>query len=274
MTVPTHVRRGSRPADNYTLISNGLIRDRRLSDRARMLAIWLLSHREDFRVDTDAMSTAMGVGRDRTRASLRELEDAGYLTREHVRDRGRLVAMEYSISDTPQVEANDGKPGDGGHGPENTSPYKKTKFDKDQQTEHQEKTPSPDGDDAPDELALIPASKPTPAQKRAMTDASLSDEFENQFWPAYPRQVGKHAALAVYRRVRRKGATVDDVMTGVRRYAAEKANTEARFIAHPGTWLNAGRWLDTPEEDPSRRPADAATSKPWLYRDEDYWSTT
>jgi hypothetical protein len=137
-----------------------------------------------------------------------------------------------------------------------------------------EKTPSPDGDGAPDELALIPASKPTPAQTRAMTDASLSDEFENQFWPAYPRKVGKHAALAVYRRVRRKGATVDDVMAGVHRFAAEKAHTEARFIAHPATWLNAGRWLDTPEEDPSRRPAEAATSKPWLYRDEDYWSTT
>jgi len=267
VNVPTHVRRGSRPADNYTLVSNGLIRDRRLSDRARMLAIWLLSHREGFRVDTDAMGTAMGVGRDRTRASLRELETAGYLTRVQVRDRGRLVSMEYSISDTPHVEAGDGKPGDGEPGPENTSPYKKTKFDKDQPTEDQERSPSPAGDGACDDDALFPAPKPTAAQTRAVTDASLSDEFENQFWPAYPRKVGKNAALTTYRRVRRHGVTVEELMTGLHRFVQEKANTETRFIAHASTWLNGGRWMDDPEST-------ATTPRgPSAYRDDDYWST-
>lgn len=277
MTVPTHVRRGLRPADNYTLVSNGLIRDQRLSDRARMLAIWLLSHREDFRVDNEAMSRAMGVGRDRTRASLRELEDAGYLTRHQHRDRGQLVSMEYQITDAPTV---DGKPGDGNHGPENTSPYKKTKFQEDDLKEDQEKTSSPDGDgaltlefaqdvqDASDaEQARLDAVL-TPAGVRAANEKAMDAEFDGQFWPLYPRKVGKERARLDYRRARRKGASVDDVMAGLRRFVAEKAQTEKRFIPHASTWLNAGRWTDEPDPVTNGRPRG---DRPRAYQDTDYW---
>lgn len=265
MSVPTHVVRGSRPADNYTLISNGLIRDRRLSDRARMLAVWLLSHREGFRVDTDAMGEAMGCGRDRVRASLRELEDHGYLIRTQVRDRGRVVSMEYSISDVPQVATDDGKPGDGNHGPENTSPYKKTKFNKTKLEEDQENTSSSDDDGA---LFAVP-DQPASDAGRHVVNRHLDEEFETLFWPEYPRKVGKDAARVAYRAARRRGVTVDQLRDGLRRFVKEKAGTEKRFIAHAATWLNGGRWADEPETPV--RPGVTNGHRP--YQNEDYWST-
>jgi hypothetical protein len=277
VTVPVRVRRGPMAADNFTMISNGLIRDTRLSAQARMLAIWLLSHRVDYQVDTDAMGAAMGCGRDRTRTSLRELEAAGYLRRVSQRDGGQLVGIDYAITDNPQVAAIDGFSGDGADLTkpdsqarvsrpwESVAPYKKTKFQEDQEPEDQEKTSSPAGDGA-----LFGVQAPSAALTRAAAEARLNAEFETAFWPEYPRRIGKQAALVAYRRARRNGVTVQDLTQGLRRFVQEKASTEARFIPHPSTWLNAGRWADEPEATtPTRNGHQPYQDNPddWSYDD-------
>lgn len=72
-------------------------------------------------------------------------------------------------------------------------------------------------------------------------DASESETI----YQAYPRKAGKLAALkAIEKAIKRSG--YDAVLSGVQAFAAKvkKERTEERFIAHPATWFNQGRWMD------------------------------
>lgn len=73
-----------------------------------------------------------------------------------------------------------------------------------------------------------------------------SDEFA-AFWSRYPRKVGKLAAEKAYARARRL-ATAADILDGVGYYCyvIRRNQCDMRYVAHPATWLNQGRWLDEP----------------------------
>jgi hypothetical protein len=73
---------------------------------------------------------------------------------------------------------------------------------------------------------------------------TLGEDF-TAFWAAYPRRVGKLDALKAYERAR-KVDSAENIMAGVERYKQHLPD-EARFVCHPATWLNKGRWMD--EED-------------------------
>lgn len=93
------VNRRTRPAEAFTMISNAFLRDTTLSIAARGLGAYLLTHAVGFKLSASAVQKAAGTGRDKTRALLAELEQAGYLVRERVHERGRLRGVEYSMSD-------------------------------------------------------------------------------------------------------------------------------------------------------------------------------
>lgn len=74
-----------------------------------------------------------------------------------------------------------------------------------------------------------------------------SEDFE-AFWAAYPRKVGKQAALKAYER--NVDVPVETLLSVIGR---EKRSEQWRrdggqFIPHPATWLNQHRWLDEPTE--------------------------
>lgn len=75
------------------------------------------------------------------------------------------------------------------------------------------------------------------------------------FWDAYPRRVGKKAAEKAYAKaITGLNGTEDPhgkILRAVQTYAAEV--TDPKFIAHPTTWLNGGRWDDEPD-DPRNDP--------------------
>jgi hypothetical protein len=64
-----------------------------------------------------------------------------------------------------------------------------------------------------------------------------------QFWSAYPRRKEKFRAHTAYDKAL-KHALHEEIMAGVRRYAAEVRGKDQRYVKHPATWLNAGCWLD------------------------------
>jgi uncharacterized protein YdaU (DUF1376 family) len=70
--------------------------------------------------------------------------------------------------------------------------------------------------------------------------------FTDEFYPAYPNKKGKTVAETAYKRTIDKGVKHEDIMAGLNRFLADiKLNkTEKRFIPHPATWLNQGRWAD------------------------------
>ncbi|MDN3469264.1 hypothetical protein QL983_11090 [Micrococcus sp. APC 4021] len=70
----------------------------------------------------------------------------------------------------------------------------------------------------------------------------------DDFWDVYPRKVGKKAARAAWRAALRE-APATDIVDGARRYAEDPnlpSGAEAQYVAHPSTWLHAGRWEDDP----------------------------
>jgi len=92
---------------------------------------------------------------------------------------------------------------------------------------------------------------------------SIKNAFED-FWEAVPKKVGKKAALEAFK-VARKTVDADTLKQGMVRYAKKvKADgTPPRFIVHPTTWLQQGRWDDElPAEVTAHRPA--VGSRDWL----------
>ena len=62
----------------------------------------------------------------------------------------------------------------------------------------------------------------------------------DQFWQAYPRKVGKLAALASWQR---KHPALEDVLTALE-WQQESDQWKKGYIPHPATYLNQGRWMD------------------------------
>jgi hypothetical protein len=90
---------------------------------------------------------------------------------------------------------------------------------------------------------------------------NLSHEFETEFWPAYPRKVGKPAALKAYLAARKR-SSFEAVMAGVRRYAQERAGEDAQFTKYPQGWLSGDHWNDEPTPRQAPRPHSTASPPP------------
>ncbi|WP_328691197.1 helix-turn-helix domain-containing protein [Streptomyces caniferus] len=94
-------------AANFTVMSNGVLRDRRLSFTARGILGHLLSLPDGAREDVRTLADRNpGVGRRGVANAVQELVDAGYYVRRNVRDpeTGR-VRTETFVFDTPQTDA-------------------------------------------------------------------------------------------------------------------------------------------------------------------------
>jgi hypothetical protein len=87
---------------NYTVIANAAIRDSRLSFKARGLHHLLLSYPDGWKVSIEHLSTQSEMdGETAVRTGLQELERLGYLTREQVREKGKIVGYESTIREVP-----------------------------------------------------------------------------------------------------------------------------------------------------------------------------
>ena len=81
------IRRGPRLADNFTIVSNAVVNDKRLSFRARGVLMHLLSKPADWRTRSESIAAQSDKdGRDSVRSAMRELADLGYLVRTKMQD--------------------------------------------------------------------------------------------------------------------------------------------------------------------------------------------
>lgn len=89
----------------------------------------------------------------------------------------------------------------------------------------------------------------------AATKQQIKDGFD-RFWKAVPRKVGKKSANEAFRAAL-KTVSAEVLIAGMEQYAKKMASerAEVRYICHPTTWLQQGRWDDEP-------PAEATTHKP------------
>jgi hypothetical protein len=99
----TTIRRGARNA-RYTTVPNHVFEDVRLSMEARWLLGYLLSKPDNWTVRMGDIRKKGSCGRDKARAMVSELVDAGYMEREDARKSGKFNGLALVIFDEPQGE--------------------------------------------------------------------------------------------------------------------------------------------------------------------------
>lgn len=82
-------------------------------------------------------------------------------------------------------------------------------------------------------------SEPNPP---AAASVPLSEQVE-KIYRAYPRRVGKEAAVKA---IRKALTTVpfEDLLEAVQAYSAARMGEDPQFTPYPSTWFNQGRWAD------------------------------
>jgi hypothetical protein len=75
----------------------------------------------------------------------------------------------------------------------------------------------------------------------------MSEDFKH-FWSAYPKKVGKDAALKSWNK---KKPNIDEVLKALswQVVSDQWLKERGQFIPNPATYLNQGRWQDEPQEN-------------------------
>jgi hypothetical protein len=91
-------------------------------------------------------------------------------------------------------------------------------------------------------LDKIRLDKNKPSRAVALVNEYVDDGF-NQFWEAYPKKVGRDAALKSWEKVK---PPIDDVIYSLawQKQTEQWHKNNGQFIPNPSTYLNQGRWKD------------------------------
>jgi len=211
--------RSPRKESNFSIVSNAVIRDSRLSYRARGVLLEILSRPDNWRVSGDSLARSGKEGRDAILTALKELRDCGYIRMVKERKPDGTFETTNYVFDTPQdVVPN----------PEN---------------------PTTVSIDAPN------PGKPNPGKPQLDNQGSLeelskknldinTDVLFLEFWKIYPSKMAKPKAHLAWCKAL-KVTSADVIIEGAKKYAADP-NRVKTFTAYPATWLNQHRWEDEP----------------------------
>ena len=100
---------------NYSVISNGVINDTRLSWGARGLLVYLLSKPDNWIVTTAHLEKQSDAGRHATNSLIKELKDAGYMERTRRQNKDGVIVWETNVYEMSTMSgfSADGSPVDG-----------------------------------------------------------------------------------------------------------------------------------------------------------------
>ena len=209
--------RSPRLESNFSVMSNAVIRDSRLSYRARGVLLEILSRPDNWRVSGDSLARSGKEGRDAILTALKELRDCGYIRMVKIRKEDGTFETTNYVYDSPQDVA---------PSPENP-------------TTDSVEPPYPE---------KPPTGKPQLDNQGSLEELSKKNLDTNTefdlFWNVYPRKVAKKAAEVAFAKAI-KHTPFALILSGAGRYANDPNRVET-YTAHPATWLNAHRWLDDP----------------------------
>lgn len=226
------IRRAPRPDDHYTVIRNAVLRDDRLSYRARGILAAILSRPDNWKISRDALAREGREGRDAVNTALNELVDAGYIQRIRTQQEDGTWITEQTVFDTPgNWESADSGPVSAGF-----------------------QSPKPEKPTTGNPTVGKPGGNRKTVKNQREEENIRSTDVDpvfDTFWHNYPRKVGRKKALQWWQR--HGNHQILDSLDAWRQYWVQEG-TDMRYIPHPYTWLNQERWKDpVPEPTGNQR---------------------
>lgn len=196
---------------NFTVIDNAIFKDYSLSMKATGLLCKMLSLPDNWDYSIAGLTALVNDGESAVRSTLKELEQAGYFRREKVRKNGKIVKIEYVISEYKNCE----KPLVENPQLENPQLGNRTQLNT------------------------------NTLSTNSLSTKELHTEFEN-LWSIYPRKQGKDKAYGFYEKARKKGTTYEEVYRGIEAYVAsiEANETEMQYVKMGSTFFSQKAWQD------------------------------
>lgn len=97
------IKRATRPKTHFTIIANEVLRDEKLSFRARGILACILSRPDNWKTTSESLARESKEGRSAILSALKELEQVGYLVRnKYQNEKGQWVS-ESTVFDKPQI---------------------------------------------------------------------------------------------------------------------------------------------------------------------------
>ena len=96
--------RSPRKQRDFTIISNSVCLDQRLTMRALGVLVRLLSRHDNWRTNSEGLAAEFGVGRDAVRGALHELQKAGYIRMHKSQNAAGHWSSSWLVFDEPVTD--------------------------------------------------------------------------------------------------------------------------------------------------------------------------
>lgn len=277
---------------SYTVMANHHLRDERLSLKSKGLLSVILSLPDDWRISIEGMTQFSADGKDAIRSAIRELTDAGYITRAQTHsEAGTFSGYDYIVHETPAASPSSGFPTMENPTTENPTTEKPTTEKPTQRNTEELSTilppivPQSDADGANPSVSLAADTSPDrggkegekgeageggdvsesdtpPKRKRRRSTKSVPDyepELFERFWAAYPRGEDRQGAVAEWDSLRPDRETMLAMSRALVRQKASEEWQRGIGIPYAVRWLRRRRWEDeikAPAPPPERAGGD------------------
>ena len=222
----------------FAQIANAALRDTRLSFRARGILAMVLSNVGEWQATREWIARqSEHEGRQAIQTALNELTALGYRRVHKEQGKGGAWVTVTSWYHLPN----------GQHAQESTDNARELAQETDRRLARPsgEPTVGQPGRLIEDDLQNT-IEEHHPQIPMVTADAATADPRFAEFWTAYPRKVGKAAALKAWRQATKREAS-SEIVAACRAMAADpNLPTDRRLIPHPTTWLNRDGWDDEP----------------------------
>lgn len=256
---------------SYTVMANHHLRDERLSLKSKGLLSLILSLPDDWRISIEGMTQFSSDGKDAIRSAIRELTDAGYITRAQTHsEAGTFSGYDYIVHETPAASPSSGFPTMEKPTTENPTQRNTERLSTNippivPQSDADGGNPSvslaadtsPDrggkegekGETAEDDPLRQPAAATSPGGrgKRRGTAKKAPDYRPDtfaRFWAAYPRGEDKQGAIAAWDELKPDDATLQAMSRALVRQKASEEWQRGIGIPYAVRWLRRRRWED------------------------------
>ena len=269
---------------SYTVMANHHLRDERLSLKSKGLLSLILSLPDDWRISIEGMTQFSADGKDAIRSAIRELTDAGYITRAQTHsEAGTFSGYDYIVHETPAASPSSGFPtmekpttenptqrnterlstsippivpheGDGNPSVSGAAADSSLCTREPQSAETPKRkrratksAPAVSGAAADSSLCTRePQSAETPKRKRRATKSAPDYRPDTfaRFWAAYPRGEDKQGAIAAWDELKPDDATIQAMSRALVRQRASEEWQRGIGIPYAVRWLRRRRWED------------------------------